>query len=126
MYRDTNCSILGGRLVSDPETKTINGEQLVKFRIVSNSGIEEGPSTNTLYIDCEWWGSNKGSQYLEKGKKVEIIGRLQMSHWTDKETGIARSRAYIKVNNLELRGKKPDSENESASNDFIDSLTENA
>lgn len=120
MYRDLNFIVLGGRLAADPEQKTINGEELVKFRVVVNNGVEDGPNTNTLYIDCEWWNPNKGAQYLEKGKKVEVTGRLIMSHWLDKNDNTKRTRAFVKVMNIELRGSK---KNEAeGSSDFLSSI----
>lgn len=125
MFKDTNVFVLGGNLTSEPETKTIGGQECVKFRIASENGIKEGPNMNTIYLDCEWWNPSKGAQYLGKGKKVELIGRLTMSHWADKETGLARSRFVFKVSQLELRGKKNDSNSQlepDSSSDFLESL----
>ena len=125
MYRDTNVNVYSGRLVADPETKTINGDDCIKFRIVVNNGIEEGSGMNTLYMDCEWWSPNKGASYLEKGKKVEIQGRQLMSHWKDKGDGSSRSRPYIKVLSLELRGTKKDSKTP-PEDDFLSSINDPA
>jgi hypothetical protein len=125
MYRDTNVVVFGGRLVADPETKTINGDDCVKFRMVVNNGVEEGSGMNTLYLDCEWWSPNKGASYLEKGKKVEVQGKLQMSHWKDKGDGSSRSRPYLKVLSLELRGTKKDSE-PLAEDNFVSSINDQA
>lgn len=125
MYKDLNVTVFGGRLVADPEIKTINGNDLAKFRLVVNNGVEEGPNTNTLYIDCEWWNPSNGVKYLEKGKKVEILGKMMMSHWTDKSDNTKRSRPFVKVINLDLRGKKNESEEvETNEDNFIASLTQ--
>jgi single-strand DNA-binding protein len=122
MYRDLNIVAFGGRLAADPEQKTINGNDCVKFRIVVNNGVEDGPNNNTLYIDAEWWNPNKGAQYLEKGKKVEITGRMMMSHWIDKNDNSKRSRPFVKIISLELRGSSKKTESEEVGSDFISSL----
>jgi len=105
-YFDTNNTVLGGRLFADPEIKTINGKELVKFRLCVNNGTEEGPGKNTLFIDCEWWEPGKAAQYLEKAKKVEIVGRIMMSHWTDKDNGTQKSKIFISIMALQLKGSK--------------------
>lgn len=35
------------------------------------------------------------NQYMATGKRVRVIGRLEYQSWTDKETGLPRSRAVI-------------------------------
>ena len=124
MYKDTNSVVFGGRLTADPETKKIGSEECVKFRMAINNGVEEGPNFNTLYMDFEWWSPNKAVQYLSKGKKVEITGKMYMSHWTDKNDSTKRSRPYVKVLSLELKGSKKQefNEQEDSSSDFISSL----
>jgi single-strand DNA-binding protein len=101
--RDTNSVVLGGNLVADPETKTINGADCVSFRLACNNTLVETNKDNTTYIDCEWWNPNGALKHLEKGKKVEVCGKILGSHWKDKETGANRSKNYIKVHELNLR-----------------------
>lgn len=105
-YFDTNNIVLGGRLSADPEIKTINGKELVKFRLCVNNGTEEGPGKNTLFIDCEWWEPGNAVKYLEKGKKVEIVGRIMMSHWADKNDGTQKSKPFVSIMALQLKGSK--------------------
>jgi single-strand DNA-binding protein len=35
------------------------------------------------------------NQYMGKGKRVRVIGRLEYQSWTDKETGEQRMRAFV-------------------------------
>jgi single-strand DNA-binding protein len=34
-------------------------------------------------------------EYMGKGKRVRVIGRLEYQSWIDKETGALRSRAFV-------------------------------
>lgn len=126
--RDFNTVILEGRLIDKAQTKTHNGTEFVSFRLASTEFANKADK-KTLYIDCEWWEPNKAAEYLEKGKAVIVTGRLSLSEWTDKEDGKKRSKHFVKVEKLDLRGssKKEDKLNDTAeenSEDFIASLSE--
>ena len=128
--RDLRLVTIEGRLVDAAEKKTFNNSEFVKFRLASSES--EG---KTLYVDCEWWEPHNAFKYLEKGKKVLIVGSLCFSEWTDKNDGKKRSKIFIKVQNLELRGSKKQDEDatqdvesevstasEAISDDFVESL----
>lgn len=115
MARDFNVIHIEGRLIDRAEAKTHNGSEFVKFRIASTER-DSDPEKKTTYIDCEWWDPNNAVKYLEKGKGVLISGRLSYSEWTDKNDGTKRSKHFIKVQNLELRGGKKQEDNQPPEN----------
>ena len=49
------------------------------------------------------------NQYLAKGKKVMIEGRLQLDQWTD-QNGQKQSKHSVVVENLQMLGSKNDTE----------------
>ena len=104
-HKDTNVIVVEGNLVKDVEVKNIKEKNLAKFRIASQNGDKD-----TTFIDCEWWNPNGAVEYLLKGKKVAITGRLMQSNWKDKETGGSRSSVFVAVHTLDLRGTKSNSD----------------
>ncbi len=104
-YRDTNFSILGGRLVRDCEIKETSKGTIAKFRIAVKNGEKA-----TTFIDCDWWNPNNVVQYLVKGKEVEVQGRLLTDEWENKD-GETRSKNFISVRELSLKGRADHSMN---------------
>ena len=94
-----------GNLTADPEIKeTPNGQKVANFSI----------ATNRVWKDASWmkqeqvefhniviWGSLAGiaEQYLTKGKKVYLEGRLQTRSWDD-PTGAKRYKTEVVADNL--------------------------
>ncbi|MFZ5601002.1 MAG: single-stranded DNA-binding protein [Pseudomonadota bacterium] len=60
-----------------------------------------------LWVDASLWDEQAElvARTLKKGDKVYIVGDLSASHWTDKETGEARSKPELHINivTLDLR-----------------------
>lgn len=122
-YRDTNLSLLHGRLVRDCEVKDTSKGTIAKFRIAVKNG--EKPTT---FIDCDWWNPNSVTQYLVKGKEIEVQGRLLTDEWTTKD-GETRSKLFIGVRELQLKGRsnnnnKEEETNETDEDDFEEGIKE--
>ena len=109
---DVNKIILIGRLVRDPEFKTVTGFSLVNFSIVNNQKTKQKEEVN--FFDCQAWGKLADiiRQYCKKGKQVAIEGRLQQSVW-DGQDGKKNSKIRIVVENLQLLGGNENSSNKS-------------
>jgi single-strand DNA-binding protein len=75
-----NKVILVGNLTRDPETKT-SSVQVCNFTLAVNENKE------TLFIDIVAFDklADTCGQYLNKGKKVLVEGRLKMNEWTGKD-----------------------------------------
>lgn len=70
----------------------------------------------TLFIDITFFGryAEVANQYLHKGSKVMIEGRLRLESWQDKNTGQNRQKHSIIVENMQMLDNKPQYSDESA------------
>lgn len=95
MARSINQVILLGRLTRDPEQRTTtSGKSVVNFGIAVDRG---GQDDGADFFDVTAW-EKLGElvvQYLSKGRRVLVQGRLRQDSWDDKETGKKRSRIDI-------------------------------
>jgi single-strand DNA-binding protein len=95
MARSINQVILLGRLTRDPEQRTTStGKTIASFSIaVDRAGQDDGAD----FFDVTAW-EKLGDlivQYLAKGRRVLVQGRLRQDSWDDKETGKKRSRIEV-------------------------------
>ena len=44
--------------------------------------------------------------YLRKGSKVAIVGRLEIEQWTDRSSGEVRSKTLVVIDRLEICGSR--------------------
>ena len=53
-----------------------------------------------LWVDASLWDEQAElvARHLKKGDKIYVIGDLSAGHWTDKETGEARSKPEMHIN----------------------------
>lgn len=95
MARSINQVILMGRLTRDPEQRTTStGKTIASFSIAVDRG---GDSDAADFFDITAW-EKLGElviQYLAKGRRVLVQGRLRQDSWDDKETGKKRSRVEV-------------------------------
>ena len=113
--RGVNKVILVGTLGRDPETKTFpNGGSLTQFSIATSESWTD-KNTGERKEHTEWHrivASNRlgeiAQQYLKKGSKVYIEGKLKTRQWTD-QNGQERYTTEISANELQMLGSKGDS-----------------
>ena len=95
MARSINQVILLGRLTRDPEQRTTStGKTIASFSIAVDRG---GESDSADFFEITAW-EKLGElviQYLSKGRRVLVQGRLRQDSWDDKETGKKRSRVEV-------------------------------
>ncbi|MGQ9629564.1 MAG: single-stranded DNA-binding protein [bacterium] len=106
-----NVVVLSGHLGRDPEVRyTPKGTQIASFNIAVNryrTNQDTGEQIKeTTWITCEAWGrmGEIASQYLKKGSRVIVHGRLRQTSWETSD-GQKRSAIRVVVNNLELPPK---------------------
>ena len=113
--KGVNRVTLIGTLGRDPETKTFpNGGSLTQFSIAtSESWIDK--NTGERKEHTEWHrivASNRlgeiAQQYLKKGSKVYIEGKLKTRQWTD-QNGQERYTTEISASELQMLNSKGDS-----------------
>ena len=102
-----NKVVLVGNLTRDIELRYLqNGTAIGKCGIAVTrkySGGNGEKKEETCFIDIDFWGrtAEVANQYLHKGSKVLIEGRLKFDQWQD-ANGQNRSKHTITVENMEM------------------------
>ncbi len=110
--RSVNSTIIEGNLVADPQSKSVGAmaKTVCSFTIAVNGGWkqkgEEGKTeqSDTVFLDVECWANlaDQCAQYLKKGKRVRVLGRLKQSTWIGKEDQKTHSRLYLLADQVEF------------------------
>ena len=115
MARGLNKVMLIGNLGRDPETRyTQSGGAVTRFSVATSDSWRDR-QTNEMQERTEWHNvvcfarlAEIASEYLRKGSKVYIEGRLQTSSW--EQDGQTRYRTEIiarEMQMLDSRGQAP-------------------
>lgn len=95
MARSINQVILMGRLTRDPEMRTTTtGKSIASFSLAVD---RQGQDDQADFFDITAWEKlgELANQYLSKGRRCLVQGRLRQDSWDDKETGKKRSRIEV-------------------------------
>lgn len=120
-----NKVILAGNLARDIEIRyTPGGSAIGKTAIATNRRYKSQTGEmkdETMFIDLTFFGRTAeiANQYLRKGSKVLVDGRLTLEQWTAQD-GSKRSKHSITVENLQMldsRGDSSDNTHYNAPND---------
>jgi len=113
MAKSVNKVILIGTLGKDPELKyTPQGTAVTKFSMATNESFKDKQSgewkerTEWHNIVCWQRTAEVAAEYLKKGGKVYIEGRLTTRSWDDKDSGQKRYMTEVVANDLVLLGGK--------------------
>src|SRR3954465_13432673 len=113
MAKSVNKVILIGTLGKDPELKyTPQGTAVTKFSMATNENFKDKQSgewkerTEWHNIVCWQRTAEVAAEYLKKGRKVYIEGRLTTRSWDDKETGQKKYMTEVVANDLVLLGDR--------------------
>lgn len=110
-----NKAIITGNITRDVELRSTGGGlSVANFSVAVNERVKNTSSgeweDRANFIDCTMFGKRAEAlaQYLTKGTKVTVEGRLRWSQWEDKNGGGKRSKIEIVVDELELmtRGER--------------------
>ena len=95
---DLNSVQLGGRLTAKPELRQTKSVHSVCDVSLAVNRMKEG---ETDFVDVTLWGKTAelASQHLDKGRFINIQGRLQQDKWEDKE-GNKRYSLNVVADNL--------------------------
>jgi single-strand DNA-binding protein len=110
MPKSVNKVILVGNVGQDPEVKyTPSGIPLAKFSLATNERYKD--KAGEWQDRTEWhnvlaWQrlAEIVGEYVKKGSKLYIEGRLQTSSWEDRNSGEKKYRTEIVANDLVLLG----------------------
>jgi single-strand DNA-binding protein len=110
MAKSVNKVILVGNLGKDPEVKfTPSGVPVAKFSLATNERFKDKGGEwqdRTEWHNIVAWQrlAEIIGEYVKKGSKVYIEGRLQTSSWEDKQSGEKKYRTEVVASDLVLLG----------------------
>jgi single-strand DNA-binding protein len=111
MAKSVNKVILVGNLGKDPEVKyTPQGTAVAKITVATSSSYKDKTSgewqETTEWHNVVLWQrlAEVAGEYLKKGNKVYIEGRLQTRSWDDKTTGQKKYMTEVVANELVMFG----------------------
>lgn len=118
MPKSVNKVILLGNLGKDPEIKyTPSGTPVAKFSLATNERFKD--KSGEWQERTEWhnivaWQrlAEIVGEYVKKGSKLYIEGRLQTSSWEDKQSGEKKYRTEIIANDLVLLSGRGEGDSE--------------
>lgn len=106
-----NRVIISGNLTRDPELRQTQGGTSVLQMGVAVNDRRKNPSTGEWedvanFVDCVLFGTraDKVAQYLDKGTKVAIEGRLRYRAW--EQDGQRRSKLEVVVDEIEFMSRQ--------------------
>ena len=110
-----NKIILAGNLTRDIEIRYTQGGSAIgntaiatsrKFKSQTGEQKEE-----VLFVDLTFFGrtAEVANQYLRKGSKVLVDGRLKLDQWTAQD-GTKRSKHSVTVENLQMLGSRDEAQ----------------
>jgi single-strand DNA-binding protein len=91
-----------GHIVTDPQRRRVGNEELIKFRVASNSRRRTGDGAwepgNSLFVTVNCWGrlvTGVGAA-LAKGAPVIVVGHVYTSEYEDRD-GNRRSSMEVRA-----------------------------
>ena len=102
-----------GRLGRDPELRTTpSGKSVRELNLAVDDGF--GENKKTAWLGVVLWGktADVAAQYLKKGDRCGISGRLTQDTWDDKETGKKQTKTKITGENLHFLEAKKEGQSE--------------
>lgn len=106
--RGVNKVILVGNLGKDPEVRYMpNGNAVANFTVATSESWKDQqgqPQERTEWHNIVMYRrlAEIAGEYLKKGSKVYIEGKLQTSKWQDQSTGQDRYKTEINANEMQM------------------------
>jgi single-strand DNA-binding protein len=123
MARSFNKVILIGNLTRDIELRRTNSSTAVTDLGLAVNDRRKNPQgewvDEVTFVDVTLWGrqAEVASEYLNKGSRVLIEGRLQLDQWDDKDTGQKRSKLKVVGSQLIMLGGRGEGAGDSGASD---------
>lgn len=104
---DINSVVLTGNLTRDPDCN-YNGQdcQRAAFGLASTRKSSKGETTT--FVECTAFGKTAAivAQYARKGKKISVVGELELNRWTDQQ-GNNRQMLRVIARQIQLLSAPP-------------------
>ena len=110
MAKSFNQAIVMGNLTRDPELRTTpSGQSVASFAVATNRTWMDNSGERkeaVEYHEIVAWGKlgELAAQYLAKGRKVMVVGRLQTQSW--EKDGVKHYKTDIVLDNVVFLGPK--------------------
>jgi single-strand DNA-binding protein len=104
MAKSFNQAIVMGNLTRDPELRnTPSGQSVASFAVATNRSWTDGSGERqevAEFHEIVAWGklAELAAQYLAKGRKVMVVGRLQTQQW--EKDGVKHRRTEIVASDI--------------------------
>lgn len=111
--QNVNLAIVMGNLTRDPELRyTPNGQPVTSFGVATNRSWKDSngdKKDEVEFHEVVVWGklAELCSQYLTKGRKVHVMGRLQTRSWEGQD-GAKRQKTEIVAQDIAFVDSKRD------------------
>ena len=107
---DINLVAIVGNLVQDAELRTVgNGFDICNMCVANNYTQRKNDQyeQNVNFFDCRLLGKQASAlaQYLKKGTKVAITGKLRQERW--EKDGKKNSKVYVLIDEIQFVGGRP-------------------
>lgn len=122
--KDLNMVFLMGNLTRDPELRyTPNGQAVANFTVATNRRWTDADGQQkdaAEFTDIVVWGkiAETVTNYLKKGRRVHVIGRLQSRSW-EAQDGSKRSKTEVVATDVTFLDRK---ESGSGGSDGVDEI----
>ena len=111
-----NKIILVGNLTRDIELRYTQGGTAVSSTAIATSRkfkAQDGTQKEEVcFVDITFFGrtAEVANQYLKRGSKVLVEGRLKLDQWTD-QSGGKRSKHSVTVDTMQMLGSRDENQN---------------
>jgi single-strand DNA-binding protein len=115
---ELNKVLLVGNLVADPiyrNTSTGRAVADVRLAVSRRSGIDRESGEvqkETVFVDVTMWekSADFARNYMHKGSRVLVEGRLKQDQWQDKESGQNRSKLSVVAERVQFAESRAEAE----------------
>ncbi|MDD3771009.1 single-stranded DNA-binding protein [Sulfuricurvum sp. IAE1] len=120
-----NKVILVGNLTRDVELRySQNGSAIAKTAIATSRKFTMNgeKKEETCFVDITFFGRSGevANQYLRKGSKILVEGRLQFEQWVDQQSGQKRSKHSVIVETMQMLDSRGEGGSQGGYNEYSD------
>lgn len=109
-----NKVLVMGNLGRDPEVRQAGDSTVADFSVAVSEKFKDksgNQQERTEWVNVVCWGrlSEIARDYLHKGSKVFVEGKLRTRSWSDKNTGQKRYATEVEASNIQMLGGRQES-----------------
>jgi single-strand DNA-binding protein len=120
-----NKIILVGNLTRDIELKYAQGGSAIANTAIATSRkftVNGEKKEETCFVDITFFGRSGevANQYLRKGSKILVEGRLKFDQWVDQTSGQKRSKHSVIVETMQMLDSRSEGGSQGGYNEYSD------